>query len=71
MSKPDWKYAPEWAQWLAMDRNGTWWWFRYEPKRSSILWASEGYYERAIPATPWSETLEPRTSPAPAVDSTP
>lgn len=24
--KPDWKDAPEWAQWLAMDEDGTWRW---------------------------------------------
>ena len=29
--KPDWKDAPEWAQWLAMDRDGKWTWFEDEP----------------------------------------
>jgi len=33
--KPDWKDAPDWAQWLAIDELGEWWWFEFEPKLSS------------------------------------
>ncbi len=29
--KPDWKDAPEWARWLAMDDDGEWFWFESEP----------------------------------------
>jgi hypothetical protein len=29
--KPEWKDAPDWAQWLAMDADGTWFWFEVEP----------------------------------------
>ena len=29
--KPDWNNAPEWAQWVAMDVNGHWYWYRIEP----------------------------------------
>lgn len=29
--KPDWKDAPEWATWLAMDCIGSWWWWVKEP----------------------------------------
>lgn len=29
--KPDWKDAPEWAQWLALDPNGDWFWYEMEP----------------------------------------
>lgn len=29
--KPDWKDAPEWANWLAMDKTGEWWWYENEP----------------------------------------
>lgn len=28
--KPDWKDAPRWALWLALDRDG-WYWFASEP----------------------------------------
>ncbi len=30
--KPDWKDAPEWAQWLAVDPDGSWFWFEKEPE---------------------------------------
>lgn len=29
--KPDWKDAPEWAQWLAMDGGGRWYWYEMRP----------------------------------------
>jgi len=29
--KPDWKNAPEWAEWLAQDLNGWWYWYEYKP----------------------------------------
>ena len=29
--KPDWKNAPEWANWLAMDNSGEWFWYEIEP----------------------------------------
>jgi hypothetical protein len=32
VSKPDWKDAPEWAQHLAQDANGKWFWFECLPK---------------------------------------
>lgn len=31
MGKPSWKDAPDWAQWLAMARDGGWTWFPTEP----------------------------------------
>lgn len=29
--KPDWKDAPEWATYCAMDDNGSWWWYENKP----------------------------------------
>lgn len=29
--KPDWKDAPEWAEWLAMDSDGGWHFHEVEP----------------------------------------
>lgn len=34
--KPDWKDAPEWAQWLAQDSDGHWFWFRVQPSVSNV-----------------------------------
>ena len=46
--KPDWAYAPEWANWLAMDApdpdegsGGYWWWYAEKPVLSEIL---KGWY---------------------------
>lgn len=41
--KPDWKDAPEWAEWLAMDGDGEWNWYEYEP-----FWASDYSFWVAI-----------------------
>lgn len=29
--KPSWDDAPTWAQWLAMNKSGNWFWFEYKP----------------------------------------
>lgn len=29
--KPSWDNAPEWANWLALDENGEWYWYEEEP----------------------------------------
>lgn len=42
MSKPDWKDAPEWANWLAQDADGEWNWFQFEPVRAFNHWQSHG-----------------------------
>jgi hypothetical protein len=31
-NKPDWKDAPDWAQWLAQDGGGRWYWYDGKPK---------------------------------------
>lgn len=31
MSKPSWDEAPEWANWLAMDDGGSWYWHAGKP----------------------------------------
>jgi hypothetical protein len=44
-SKPDWKDAPEWARYLAMDEFGVWWWFEYKPnygQTHSTYWGHNG-----------------------------
>lgn len=41
MHKPDWSSAPEWAEWLAMDGNGQWFWYRIKPKYDRIGWYPE------------------------------
>jgi len=38
--KPDWKDAPEWANWIAKDKDGEWRAFENEPTPDE----SEGYH---------------------------
>lgn len=42
--KPDWSQAPSWANWLAKDRHGMWWWHSHEPWIHSLHedWMSLG-----------------------------
>ena len=40
--KPDWKYAPEWANWLAMDADQEWFWFENKPVFESGIWRRDG-----------------------------
>ena len=30
--QPDWSQAPEWAKWLAQDKDGVWSWFSTKPE---------------------------------------
>ena len=38
--KPDWKNAPKWARWLALDGDGYWCWFEHKPEwdESENMW---------------------------------
>jgi len=47
--KPDWKDAPAWARYLAMDADGAWSWFEYEPQWIPNMghWSAAPRYEQA------------------------
>jgi hypothetical protein len=60
MSKPDWKDAPKWANWLAMDGDGQWWWYEDEPKLEDDIYDSLGRVQRAWLKSHLSPTLERR-----------
>lgn len=69
MSKPEWNEdTPDWANWLAKDRDGFWWWYEYEPFQfAGKEWVSGtvgGKVDRASrfdrPKTNWKESKEPR-----------
>ena len=40
--KPNWKDAPEWAQWLAMDDNWQWFWYEKKPRLGNGWWKIMG-----------------------------
>jgi hypothetical protein len=64
MSKPEWKDAPRWANWLAQDESGIWHWFEFEPEPSysGMVWDSRpGAIALAYRTVQgWDKTLEAR-----------
>ena len=59
--KPDWKDAPEWANYLAMDEDGNWYWYESEPRPWSTYWGRTcGQTCLASESEDWTETLEQR-----------
>ena len=61
-SKPSWDDAPEWANFLAMDSSGKWYWYENKPHEAGDKFFSpEGIFEPAKPNySGWRETLEER-----------
>lgn len=60
--KPDWKDAPNWANWLAMEGDGAWYWFEFEPEIAhDFQWNPvKGRSEYSGHSNPWSDNLEAR-----------
>lgn len=62
MMKPDWKDAPEWAQYVAMDSDGCWFWYECKPFRSAFEWHRQDNtkskaFEQLVD---WQDTLQER-----------
>lgn len=57
--KPDWKDAPLWANYLAMDMDGEWCWYENEPLLAYDYWnrSSGSEYEYVVFKN-WKETLQ-------------
>jgi hypothetical protein len=65
VSKPDWKDAPEWANYLAMDSDGLWAWHEKKPFTASYtnVWMSRDYGKVEVAYKPdctWQGSLEER-----------
>jgi hypothetical protein len=58
--KPDWKYAPEWAKWLAMDRSGEWYWYDEVPEIAGASWIPFRNISFAGQGEGWRGSLEGR-----------
>lgn len=72
MSKPDWKDAPEWANWLAADltidagRPECWVWFEHKPRWNGCGWIQEeGRYLQTIYKIPLLNDSESSLAPRP------
>ena len=64
MTKPDWKYAPKWANWLAKDKDGTWFWYAEKPEahEDDGIWDTLIFKICQLAQKPedWKDTLEER-----------
>lgn len=61
--KPNWKDAPEWVSYLAMDEDGRWWWYENSPTRNKSVWRKESGRTELAKSNhfiDWFETLEER-----------
>lgn len=63
--KPDWKDAPQWANWLAQDNDGVWNWFQNKPKKDGLIWSPSlgDYMEAQVRQNAWEKTIERRPEP--------
>lgn len=61
-NKPTWADAPEWAEWLAQDSDGVWWFHRCEPKTALLVWrgTDRHYANDGEVLGDWRDTLERR-----------
>lgn len=57
--KPDWKDAPEWANYLAMNSANIWYWHEEKPFLLGDSWDSDGQIQ-VISSPFWTRTLEER-----------
>lgn len=63
MNKPDWNDAPEWANYLAMDNTGIWYWHELEPEQEYGVWDNPGMTSKSSPEDNYimaADTLEKR-----------
>ena len=68
--EPDWFYAPKWANFVAQDSNGHWYWFEHEPsvceqdREWQVDWLAYRGASRSDmvywDATDWRESLQAR-----------
>ena len=62
--KPDWEDAPEWANYLAMDKDNGWHWFENEPIPDVAGWwwtsgKNQYHYDPTLEKN-WKDSLEKR-----------
>lgn len=76
MSKPSWSDAPDWAQWLAMDYSGLWYWYKYKPviiggfpRWSASIYALAAAPSESCASIDWRESLEQRPQEEPPANA--
>lgn len=61
---PDWSDAPSWAEWLAQDSDGWWYWYEVKPRILHLCWIVMGgkhiSAKKSIQGDNWKNTLQKR-----------
>ncbi len=72
-TKPNWHDAPEWASYLAKDKNGSWSWFENKPWRDEGYWDARGMESNAgyFIEHDWRESLEEKPKVNPKLQAPP
>lgn len=66
--KPSWNDAPEWAQYLAADKDGSWFWYASKPEISQVAFINNcGEDVEYAPLLNWRDSLESRPEPGASV----
>jgi len=63
MFTPDWNDAPEWANYVAMDEDGEWYWYENEPTILFSRYTTDGRCEFIETPKVWKSTLQSRPRP--------
>jgi hypothetical protein len=60
--KPKWEDAPGWAEYLAMDLDGQWFWYESKPVKKLSFWDAQPNTKTASPKSTvvWTDTIETR-----------
>jgi hypothetical protein len=58
--KPSWNDCPEWANYLAKDASGMWFWHEEKPYISGQEWVSEGDVAYAGSGISWENSFKER-----------
>lgn len=62
MIVPDWKTAPRWARFVAMDSSGAWYWYAERPivDTQTGIWCAGGHPTEAMKFAAWQTSLAAR-----------
>lgn len=63
MSKPNWECAPDWANFAAMDKDGSWYFYECMPSLGRMEWNSQGLSGGRVQRSEemdWESSLESR-----------
>ncbi len=58
--KPSWDDSPIWAQWLAMDKDGMWFWYSLLPDIDEYQWCTDVGKCMSAKVNNWENSLQER-----------